>query len=249
MSGSIRFSVVGSILHIDISMSNSNIPLQQSFTVSLASKSPLNVLQEIQQQLNMLFTLNGKTLDEVVEKLIVNMAGQKFDQNSLTRIKDDAKYYYKVWSNKDKSGLTNSDTDYNHQTASIVIDMLSWWYIRRLVHIYVVCAILEEVYKHTGTTYTFGNFASPYTNSYSVNVNKAVEIEDLKRKYNEQLDTLNADKQEIKNDFNKLVASYENLRYQNKDLYKKLEEFRELLLHSTSMIFKIEEVPNMIKID
>lgn len=260
MSGKIRFSVFGTNLHIDIQSSsallmNTNPPID----IIMTGKTPLEVLKELENILSYYFVFdNRKPLDTVVENMLSNLGVRKIDWKSIPTIKSYAKFFYQVWINKDKTDLTNTDTDYNRQTASIVIDILSWWYIRRLVHIYVICAILEAVHGSTqvsNSPMTLPSFPAMPTPSFTTNT----EVDILKAKYNKDVSDLEFNKSQLQADVQKLVSEYETLQkdYQilysisvNKDniiagLEKKLEDFKELLLHSTTMMFKIEEIPNI----
>lgn len=252
MSGYIEFLTDDTTLRINIALPGQ---VSVSKTVSIEEKTPKQLLTDIQRQLEYVFVFDGKkTLDKVVEDIIVNMNIRNTNIPSVSSIKNTAKLYYRIWDNRNKNGLTNEDTDYQRQIVSIVIDMLSWWYIRRLVHVYVVCAILEQVQNTTISLMdqrTTKGYTSPINN----------EIETLKFKYATNVAILQSDKAQLAQDFQQLLHSYKQLEtdYQNmqanefaKDKYidditQKMNEYRELLLHSTSMIFKIEEVPNMLK--
>lgn len=259
MSGSIAFLVNNSTLEITLTLTPTSIP--KVMYVSIENKSPLNVLNDVQTVLLYEFLFEGgKTLDQLVDDLIVKMGERKFSKSSISSIKQTAKDYYRIWINKNKSGLTNTDADYNRQTASIIIDMLSWWFIRRLVHVYVVCAILEGVYTTT-QSYDVG-VSKSYSSipEYTLDTRND-EVESLKQKYNTNVSALQMDKSQLAQDLQSLLANYTKLEkdYQThyaekiakeqevKQLTGQLKEFKELLLHSTSMIFKIEEVPNMVK--
>jgi hypothetical protein len=260
MSGYIEFSTDDTALLINIALPGQAV---LSKNILLEGKTPKQLLEDIQRQLEYVFVFDGaRTLDKVVEDIIVNMNIRNTNLPSISSIKDTAKLYYRIWDKKTKRGLTNNDTDYKRQTVSIVIDMLSWWYVRRLVHVYVVCAILEQV-QNTTTSLTNRAVIPDYRyngfKGYPDTINN--EIESLKLKYNTNVSVLQTDKAQLAQDFQKLLQSYKQLEtdYQNmhanefakdkhiEDLTQKLDEFRELLLHSTSMIFKIEEVPNMVK--
>lgn len=262
MSGSIKFSMNGSMLQTEIVLPRTNSV--RTVMTSLGNKSPLDVLKDIQTQLTIVFTFGEHgTLDQVVEDIIVKMGEKRIVKPSVSAIKEYAKAYYRVWANKTKYGMSNDDGDYNRQTASIIIDMLSWWYIRRLVHVYVVCAILEGVHNTTQS------LSSPSYNAkiryssvddYGRNA-RDEEIDKLKLKYNTDVSILQTTHDQLQRDFKTLLGNYTRLENEYNTLYKEREEqdemiasfeqklagFKELLLHSTSMIFKIEEVPNMVK--
>jgi hypothetical protein len=258
MSGYIEFSTDNTTLIINIALPG-QVPLSKG--ISLEGKTPKQLLEDIQRQLEYVFVFDGKrTLDKVVEDIIVNMNIRNTNLPSVSSIKDTAKLYYRIWDKKNKNGLTNNDTDYKRQTVSIVIDMLSWWYVRRLVHVYVVCAILEQVQNTATSLINRGVIPDQRYNDFK-GYPITDEIETLKFKYATNVSVLQSDKAQLAQDFQKLLQSYKQLETDYRDMYakesakdkhiedltQKLDEFRELLLHSTSMIFKIEEVPNMVK--
>jgi hypothetical protein len=264
-------------LHVTI-----NMPEQTTnkFTISLSDgqnpKSRLTVLQEIQNYLSNTFIFEGgKTLDQIVKDVITtidvqNMASNAL-RNNITNIKNLAKLYYRMWESKDKSGLSSIDeTDEYRQNASIVIDMLSWWFIRRLVHIYVVCAILEKVHTTPQppqvTTYTTYTTHTPFKpSSYPIQqtqqqqqqpvviYTKDREFEAMKQKYSTNVSNLEGDKNQLQNDIKTLLEKHSQLELDNQQLHanneylaQRLDDLKQLLVQSTSMIFKLDEVPNII---
>jgi hypothetical protein len=274
MSGNIKFSVIDTTLQVSIQSSS---PLLADtvtpISISLYNKAPLDVLKELESMLSYYFVFEDrKPLDKVVENMINNLGPRKIDWKSISTIKIYAKYFYQIWLNKDKTGLTNNDQDYNRQTASIIIDILSWWYTRRLVHIYVICVILEAVHGNTQsqaqapvlnmninmnntatTSHVIPTYAPVPTPYFTPNT----DVETLKTRYESNVPDFDANKAQLQADVNKLLKEYEILQteyqgiYTNAltkdkiiaDLEKKMKELKELLLHSTTMIFKIEEIP------
>lgn len=282
MSASIKFFVSDGYsesdrtLHVTI-----NMPEQatNTFTVTLSDgqnpKSRLTILQEIQNHLSNTFIFEGgKTLDHIVKDVITTIDVQNIASNALrnniTNIKNLAKLYYRMWESKDKSGLSSIDeTDEYRQNASIVIDMLSWWFIRRLVHVYVVCAILEKVHTPppqvtTYTTYTthtpfksnVASSSSPspiYPQQPVVIYKKDPEFDALEKKYSSNVSNLESDKTQLQNDIKVLLEKHSQLELDNQQLHAnneylthKLDDLKELLVHSTSMMFKLDELPNIV---
>ena len=241
MADKIRFFLTGNTLNITVPSSNMILGTSQPISIFITTdKAPVVFLQEIQTELSRYFVFEGgKTLDTIVEDIIVNLSVRKFDLKTISSIKGYAKYFYRLWNDKDKGGLSSRDTDEIRQTTSIVIDMLSWWYIRRLVHVYVICAILEEVYKSTNTqshAYPLGS-PSPPLAPPPTPLPTTTDMSTLLNSY-----------RTLEIDYKTLYDSVAEKDAKIAMLQKKLDDFKELLIHSTSMIFKIEEVPNMIRI-
>ncbi len=290
MSDSIRFDVSDRKLEISIHMpslptgSNSTNFITIDLTDGQIPKARLTVLQEIQSKLSYIFIFEGgKTLDQIVKEMITTIGTQNMTSNvsndNFARIKERAKLYYRMWDNKEKSGLSSTDdTNEYRQNASIVIDILSWWFIRRLLHVYVVCAILQKIQKtptppqttfytsHAPTSYTpYTPYVYPSSSSSSssssspiepqplVVYTKDPEFETLKQKYNKNVSNLESDKTQLQNDIKVLIDKHSQLELDNQQLQanneylaQRLEDFKQLLVHSTSMMFKLDEVPNII---
>jgi hypothetical protein len=271
MSQKIKFSVFDSTLQVSIQPSSTLLGKTDTpISIALSNKVPLDVLKELDSMLSYYFVFEDrKPLDKVVENMINNLGPRKIDWESISTIKTYAKYFYHIWLNKDKTNLTNNEKDDNRQTASIVIDILSWWYTRRLVHIYVICVILEAVHGNTQaqapvlninmnnssatTSHVIPTYAPIPTPYFTPNT----DVETLKTRYESNVPDFDANKAQLQADVNKLLKEYEILQTEYQGLYtnavtkdkiiadleKKMKELKELLLQSTTMIFKIEEIP------
>lgn len=239
------------------------------FGVSMANKRPIQILSDLKDQFSNLLIFGGQErFDDVVRDI-----AQKFttgDVSNTTMRKGYAKYFYETLINRNTKALVRDGG--LKETALIVTELLSWYFIRRAVHIYVVCTILDKVkgmsqaaaatsastYQVIAPTAPASAPASSMANAEAAKKN----VEALQKQLSNvqsQLLSSGADKTTITAQLaamqntitdmtaqmtakdNQLLACQE----QNNRLATELENFKELLLSSTSMIFKMDEIPNL----
>lgn len=227
-----------------------------SFSISMVNKRPIELLMELKDKFSSILLFAGsETFDTVVRDI-----AQTFDsgvrQTSVRKAY--AKYFYETLVSRNTRSLTR-DGSFG-ETALIVTDLLAWYFIRRAVHIYVVCAIMDKVQNSTVST------SQPA--AYVPSIPPSVIVDDeTKRKaelLSQQLAKLQQDVTQGGIDKTSLQASLSSIEQSKNDLQTKVDElqatvasqyneitrlrnelngFKELLLNSTSMIFKIDEVP------
>lgn len=227
-----------------------------SFSISMVNKRPIELLMELKDKFSSILLFAGsETFDTVVRDI-----AQTFDsgvrQTSIRKAY--AKYFYETLVSRNTRSLTR-DGSFG-ETALIVTDLLAWYFIRRAVHIYVVCAIMDKVQNSTVST------SQPA--AYVPSIPPSVIVDDeTKRKaelLSQQLAKLQQDVTQGGIDKTSLQASLSSIEQSKNDLQTKVDElqatvasqyneiarlrnelngFKELLLNSTSMIFKIDEVP------
>jgi flagellin-like hook-associated protein FlgL len=262
MSG-ITYSVsVNDVLKISVNAPNVYVdgvvigPVKKELSYQLtANVKPLEILTYLQGQFaNIVIFPNGKTLDEAVQATMGMIsavgAGGGIDNDIIKRNKAFAKYYYKMFANNDVQAIKNNvDTKYQ-EAVLIVVGLFSWWYIRRLVHIFVVFATLEGVSAPASSS-TTPIVISTTTSTDNIDSLKQT-VKDLSTMLAEKTSTINTMTTELAK-LDTVQSALDNVKVvlQNKDtriadLEQQLMNFKELLLHSTSMIFRIEEVPNLI---
>lgn len=266
------------------------------------NKTLTNSLLQLKQQFESIIKFNSETLESVVIDIIklfsdLQNADDAFNVINMTSpnkfgiYKKYAKYYYetlinrevkddrKVWVNESSDSpevLKRKQESFANvfENATILSDMVSWWYVRRLVHVYVVCTCLEKIMKmqqiqqmQKPVTTAYSSTYQPLATTTVVNPpvtgtiasTSATEIEQLKANYKKQLDAMQnycnvvaTDKTNINNQFAILQNDYNILNDKIKDqqnrifeLENNLRDYKDLLLESTGMIFKMNEIPNI----
>jgi hypothetical protein len=213
--------------------------------------------------------------------------------NVVSLRKSYAKYFYTVLKNKiyktaNTSTSNSVQTSDRKKTAQIIIELVNWFFMRRFVHVYVVCTCLEKLlqlavaatnninvpstsstpqpqpinWSSSSSTTPLSGFTSTSTTSGptgTFQVSPAVvqqQISALDNQLNRlsvvssgvsglsdaERASLTKALQDTKNtlfeqqkDNTRLVQELANSR-------KELDNLRELLLSSTSMIFKMDEL-------
>jgi hypothetical protein len=229
-----------------------------TFSINMSNKRPIELLMELKDKFSSILLFSGsETFDNVVRDI-----AQTFDsgvrQTSVRKAY--AKYFYETLVSRNTRTLTR-DGSFS-ETALIVTDLMAWYFIRRAVHIYVVCAIMDKVQSST----TLPSATQPV--AYASPMQASVIVDDeTKRKseiLSQQLAKLQQDITKEGIDKTSLQASLSSIEQSKNDLQTKVDElqatvasqyneiarlrnelngFKELLLNSTSMIFKIDEVP------
>jgi hypothetical protein len=230
-----------------------------TFSINMTNKRPIELLIELKDKFSSLLLFAGsETFDNVVRDI-----AQTFDsgvrQTSVRKAY--AKYFYETLVSRNTRALTR-DGSFN-ETALIVTDLMAWYFIRRAVHIYVVCAIMDKVQNSSLPSRNPASMTYIPPNPQST----IVVDDDTKRKsemLSQQLAKLQQDITKEGIDKTSLQASLSSIEQSKNDLQTKVDElqatvasqyneiarlrnelngFKELLLNSTSMIFKIDEVP------
>ena len=274
----------------------STIP-NQSKTYSLSTSTPLVAMTAMIADFKEMFKFANVNLDKVVdETMYVFNNFDKLDRsakmNAMSVVslrKSYAKYFYTVLKNKVYKTATTSgnsvQTSDRKKTAQIIIELVSWFFVRRFVHVYVVCACLEKLlqlsvaassnmtvattstpqpqpinwsspslypttsFTSTASTSSPGSFqVSPAVvqqqvsaldtqlNRLSVFPSGSSGMSDMERS------TLTKTLQDTKTTLTDQQNINVQLTRQLNDCRKELENLRELLLSSTSMIFKMDEL-------
>lgn len=225
-----------------------------SFSINMSDKRPIELLMELKDKFSAILLFSGsEPFDNVVRDI-----AQTFDsgvrQTSVRKAY--AKYFYETLVSRNTRSLTR-DGSFS-ETALIVTDLLAWYFIRRAVHIYVVCAIMDKVQNSTFTP------TQPASVAYIPSISVDDETKRKSEMLSQQLAKLQQDVTQEGIDKTSLQASLSSIEQSKNDLQAKVDElqatvasqyneiarlrnelngFKELLLNSTSMIFKIDEVP------
>ena len=278
----------------------STIPTNQTKTYSLNANVPLTVMTTMIADFKDLFKFANVTIDKVVEETMsvfnnfdkLEKTAKVTAMNIVSLRKSYAKYFYITLKNKTYkfNNTTNSNSIQSSdrkKTAQIIIELVNWYFIRRFVHIYVVCTCLEKLLQlsvvatnnisvvqpstsstpqpqafnlsssspsapsvgFASTAGPSGTFQVPpvvvqqqisaldnQINRLSVVSSSGSSMSDLERS------TLTKALQDTKNTLLEQQKEQARLVQELSDSRKELDNIRELLLSSTSMIFKMDEL-------
>lgn len=220
----------------------------------LNNKSLVETLKNMQQTLSDKFKIyypNGRTetFDEAVQSLINGLGGSVTPTffEDITVKKAYAKYYYEMFKQK------LIQIEEKHSDALILSSLVSYYFIKRLVHVFVMCTIYQKVSVPTTTPGNVFSGTPIIINNNEVSTDFTAERNALQAKIL-GLETA------MKNSESTSKASLDTMTEINtlnttmlnkaEDKIKLLENqvnnYRELLLKSTTMIFKLDEIPNVV---
>lgn len=228
-----------------------------TFSISMVNKRPIELLMELKDKFSSILLFAGNETFDTVVKDIAQTFDSGVRQTSVRKAY--AKYFYETLVSRNTRSLTR-DGSFG-ETALIVTDLLAWYFIRRAVHIYVVCAIMDKVQN---STFTPTQPAQPASVAYIPSTSVDEETKRKSEMLSQQLAKLQQDVTQGGIDKTSLQATLSSIEQSKNDLQAKVDElqatvasqyneiarlrnelngFKELLLNSTSMIFKIDEVP------
>lgn len=260
----IRFAFKPDILTVQLVSSNTEIIYygkqitrlrDEILEYDINNKSLVETLKNMQQNLSDRFKIyyaNGRTetFDEAVQSMI-NGLGSSVAPNFLEDIlvkKAYAKYYYEMFKQK----LIQIDEKYSD--ALILSSLVSYYFIKRLVHVFVMCTIYQKVSIPTTATTISDLSGTP------IIINTDEQSTDFSAERNKLQAKVVALEAAIKNSENMSTASLDTMKEINtlntallnkaedkiKILENQVNNYRELLLKSTTMIFKLDEIPNVV---
>lgn len=231
----------------------------RTFSLNVKDTTPIQLLTALQDSFKDLIQFDqNQRLDTAVSDTMVMIGNLSKNANILDldvvrRNKTFAKFYYKAFISKDYRGIENS-TNPMKETVKIVIDLFTWWYIRRLVHIFVVFTIIESLSNPLVSMKQnpVPQVISPTSDDTNVLNKLKIELASLQDIiYNQS--TVIDDKnksilslQALKADVDKLSDEIVKKDKELSEWKTNYDNLKELLIHSTSMIFKFDEVPNLL---
>lgn len=259
------FSIQGDDLLVNINPSNKTaenfdgtilklLP-QSSFAVKIGNRRPIEVLTELRDKLSSIVLFNGnESFDSVVRDIAQNFNTGNVRDTTLRKAY--AKYFYETFTKRNSTALTRDGGI--KETGLIVTELLSWYFIRRAVHIYVVCAILDRVNRATEQSISVSGQSTPPVFTTTISEDTKNKIANLEKKVIDmtgqlsqsqlapaQISMLQSQLEEFKKEMIDKEVQLKKCQDHNNQLAQELANFKELLLSSTSMIFKMEEIPNL----
>jgi hypothetical protein len=260
----VQFESVGTSETID----NKIVRYIQNQTISVPvgrGVKPVDALNELKFKLLNVLNFDGESFDDAVTSTMRNLSMENIDSDKIRSRKYYARYFYTLFMNRTKTDLENNKANDSAKLGLILIELISWWFIRRAVHVFVVSAILERVGVKDNAVKPSMNFQvglpiSASTGNVSAKDCK-VEVELITKQFNEELAKLKNEKSlsnsssvVIAKQFSEIETKYNDLENIVKlrndrviELETQLDNYKQLLLESTSMIFKLDEIPNIIQ--
>jgi hypothetical protein len=254
----IRFSFIpeSNKLSIELASSDTEIILYgkqirrlEAAKIEYDLKSSLvNALKGMQEELSQRLRVyypggRTETFDEAVLSLI-NGLGTSQNLDDILIKKAYARYYYDMFKNKMIS-VQEKDSD-----ALIMTGLVSYYFMKRLVHVFVMCTIYQKVSVPSSTTSVTGTTpiiinetSGDFTAERNIYEAKLLALQSAIKNSETSSDASIEKVNEINALNNELLNRAEQ---KIKALEQQVNNYRELLLKSTTMIFKLDEIPNVI---
>jgi hypothetical protein len=221
----------------------------------LTQASLVEILQSMQQGLSGTLKIyypnrDPETFDDAVKSMIAGLTGPVSPtfMEEITIKKAYAKYYYEMFKNK------LIQIDEKHSDALILSSLVSYYFIKRLVHVFVMCTIYEKVSVPTttatanasqGATFVINNNeqSTDFTAERNALQAKILALETAMK----NSETTSSASLNTMTEINTLNTALLNKAEDKiKILENQVNNYRELLLKSTTMIFKLDEIPNVV---
>ncbi len=226
----------------------------KQLTYDLSTTSLVNILKNIQDELSQRLKVHytggkSETFDETVLSLINGLGSSStsisssFLDDILTK-KAYARYYYEMFKNKIIS------IDDKQSDALILTSLISYYFMKRLVHVFVMCTIYQKVLVNTTSSNT--------SSSTPIIINETSnDFTEERNRYEAKLLALQAAINNTETTSTTSIEKLNEINAMNTELLNKAQEkinmlqnqvnnYRELLLKSTTMIFKLDEIPNVV---
>lgn len=216
--------------------------------------SLVNTLKGMQEDLSQRLRVyypggRTETFDEAVLSLINGLGGSSSSVSSsflddILVKKAYARYYYDMFKSKVIS------MDEKNSDAMIMTGLVSYYFMKRLVHVFVMCTIYQKVLVTSSSTNISSStpiIINQESNDFTAERN-AYEARILAlQAAMKTTETTSVVSVEKLNEINALNAELLNRAESKiKLLEQQVNNYRELLLKSTTMIFKLDEIPNVV---
>lgn len=235
------------------------VPIQSVMLKYDMKRSLVDTLKLMQEDLSRLLQIyypNGEkeAFDSTVMAMIngIDTSTTTVTQQFLDKMKVRkayARYYYDM--------LRKRKVEYDetkNKDAVILTSLVSYYFMKRLVHVFVMCTIYEKISNATVSSNTSSQpiiinntVGEPSSNTFIVERQaleaKIANLEASIRNESSLTESANTKLQEVTDNYKNLLDSAQT-RMNN--LEAQVNNYRELLLKSTTMIFKLDEIPNVL---
>lgn len=219
----------------------------------------LKAMQEDMSKMLQVYYPNGEkeTFDSTVVSMIngIDTASTTVSKDFIDKLKVRkaySRYYYDMFRKR-----TVDYDESKNKDAVILTSLVSYYFMKRLVHVFVMCTIYEKISNMTIS----GNASSQQpiiiNNTTSTNSASSSDFAAERQALEAKIANLEAG---IKNEstlsesanqkLNDMEANYkqllDNAQQKIMNMEAQVNNYRELLLKSTTMIFKLDEIPNVL---
>lgn len=219
----------------------------------------LKAMQEDMSKMLQVYYPNGEkeTFDSTVVSMIngIDTASTTVSKDFIDKLKVRkaySRYYYDMFRKR-----TVEYDESKNKDAIILTSLVSYYFMKRLVHVFVMCTIYEKISNMTIS----GNASSQQpiiiNNTTSTNSASSSDFAAERQALEAKIANLEAG---IKNEstlsesanqkLNDMEANYkqllDNAQQKIVNMEAQVNNYRELLLKSTTMIFKLDEIPNVL---
>lgn len=219
----------------------------------------LKSMQEDMSKMLQVYYPNGdkESFDTTVVSMIngIDTASSTVSKDFIDKMKVRkayARYYYDMFRKR-----TVEYDETKNKDAVILTSLVSYYFMKRLVHVFVMCTIYEKISNmsvssngstsqpifitntSTSTNSTANDFASERQalEAKIANLEAGIKNEStLSESANEKLKEMESNYQQLLDNAQKKLV----------DMEAQVNNYRELLLKSTTMIFKLDEIPNVL---
>lgn len=219
----------------------------------------LKALQEDMSKMLQVYYPNGEK--ETFDSTVVSMING-IDTSSTTVSKDFidkmkvrkayARYYYDMFRKR-----TVEYDESKNKDAVILTSLVSYYFMKRLVHVFVMCTIYERISSMSVSSNSSSTSQPIIINNTTTNSASSNDFASERQALEAKIANLEAG---IKNEstlsesandkFKEMEANYktllDNAQQKIVDMEAQVNNYRELLLKSTTMIFKLDEIPNVL---
>ena len=231
---------------------------EQEYIFHTSGRSLVQVLKEMQdvlgQSLKVYYSPSGvETVDSVILNMVRDVNGskktispQELKEKILVR-KAYARYYYEMFRDRASVSIDNIK-DANNKIfatdAKILTELLSYYFIKRLVHVFIMCTIYESIVGDISSSPTIVVSGSSSTYDYA---NDLIEQKNKTTELTEQLKVMSGISSDALSNIQTKMDQKDRLLGEQVDeiiaLKQKVNNYRDLLLNSHDLLFKIDELP------
>lgn len=219
----------------------------------------LKAMQEDMSKLLQVYYPNGEkeSFDTTVVSMIngIDTASSTVSKDFIDKMKVRkayARYYYDMFRKR-----TVEYDESKNKDAVILTSLVSYYFMKRLVHVFVMCTIYEKIsnmsVSSNGSTSQTIFITNTSTSTNSTANDFAAERQALEAKIanleagikNESTLSSSASEKlkDMESNYQQLL---DNAQKKLVDMEAQVNNYRELLLKSTTMIFKLDEIPNVL---
>lgn len=230
--------------------------------ITIYLQNPLTLtFKNLQMRLSQILRVSypdgsSETIDNVIRGLI--SGDTKAGTSTLTKErvianKAYAHYYYNLFKGRVLIGMEKNEPPFSD--VKMLIDLASHYFSKRLVHVFVMSAIYERVFddsvgapqvqQFTGTSVT--QLAAERERFEQQKRELLAAVNNTQLTSEQKLQQVTNELMMITQEMQKKDENIAKLQNDNKNLSARVTNYRELLVSSHDLLFKIDEIPTIMK--